>query len=212
MGTVVDKLYGEYQAMVQMMDRYNAISFRNTLNDNFRKTLLLCAASHFEFRVTSDVVLFCEEASNGNSLIPSLVRNKAVSRQYHTWFDWDARNANAFYKIFGEDFKSHMSALMDNDPNLARSVTDFLEIGRERNRLVHQDYGSFFLEKLAEEIFALYASALFFVEFIPNQGTRAKNSRIHIREARKQYFNLISENRKQGLLHIFLGGVNDQLF
>lgn len=166
-GTVVDKLYGEYLAIVQMMDRYNAISFRNTLNDNFRKTLLLCAASHFEFRVTSDVVTFCAEIAGGNSLIPSLVKNKAVSRQYHTWFEWKANNANAFFKMFGDDFRLHMSDLVTQDPNLTRSVSDFLEIGRERNRLVHQDYGSYFLEKTAEEIFALYASGLIFVEFIP---------------------------------------------
>jgi hypothetical protein len=94
MGTIVDKLYGEYSAIVSMMDQYNAVSFRNTLNDNFRKTLLLCAASHFEFRITSDVVSFCAEVAGGNSMIPSLVKNKAVSRQYHTWFDWNSSNAN----------------------------------------------------------------------------------------------------------------------
>lgn len=167
MATVVDKLYGEYLAIVQMMDRYGAVSFRNTLNDNFRKTLLLCAASHFEFKITSDVVSFCAEVAKGNSLIPSLVKNKAVSRQYHTWFDWNSGNANAFYAMFGDDFKVHMAALIKRDDNLTKSVSDFLEIGRERNRLVHQDYGSFFLEKTAEEIFTLYASALMFVEFIP---------------------------------------------
>src|SRR5262245_33977548 len=112
MATVVDKLYGEYLAMVQMMDQYGAVSFRNTLNDNFRKTLLLCAASHFGFKITSDVVMFCQEIAGGNSLVPSLVKNKAVSRQYHTWFDWKTRNANTFYSMFGEDFKAHMSAVM----------------------------------------------------------------------------------------------------
>ena len=30
-------------------------------------------------------------------MIPSLVKNKAVSRQYHTWFDWNSNNANAFF-------------------------------------------------------------------------------------------------------------------
>jgi len=59
MGTIVDKLYGEYSAIVSMMDQYNAVSFRNTLNENFRKTMLLCAASHFEFRITSEVFLLC---------------------------------------------------------------------------------------------------------------------------------------------------------
>lgn len=167
MGTVVDRLYGEYSAIVSMMDQYNAVSFRNTLNENFRKTLLLSAASHFEFRVTSDVVSFCAEVAGGNPMIPSLVRNKAVSRQYHTWFDWKLSNANAFFNMFGEDFRSHMVDLVKSDQNMAKSIADFLEIGRERNRLVHQDYGSFFLEKTAEEIFGLYVSAMVFVDFVP---------------------------------------------
>jgi hypothetical protein len=79
-GTVVDKLYGEYLAIVQMMDQYNAISFRNTLNENFRKTLLLCAASHFEFRVTSDVISFCAEVAKGNSLIPAIFTPKSSAQ------------------------------------------------------------------------------------------------------------------------------------
>lgn len=167
MGTIVDKLYGEYAAIVSMMDQYNAVSFRNTLNENFRKTMLLCAASHFEFRITSEVVSFCAEVAGGNSMIPSLVKNKAVSRQYHTWFDWQANNANAFFNMFGEDFRSHMIEIIKLDQNMAKSISAFLEIGRERNRLVHQDYGSFFLEKSAEEIFGLYVSAMVFVDFVP---------------------------------------------
>jgi RiboL-PSP-HEPN len=167
MANVVDKLYGEFVAIVQMMDRYNAISFRNTLNENFRKTLLLCAASHFEFRITSDVMSFCEEISGGNSLVPSLIKKKAVTRQYHTWFNWESNNANAFFSMFGEEFKAYMAALLKTDENLTKSVADFIELGRERNRLVHQDYGSFSLEKTSEEIFSLYASGLMFVEYVP---------------------------------------------
>lgn len=167
MGTVVEKLYGEYAAIVTMMDQYNAVSFRNTLNDNFRKALLLCAASHFEFRITSDVVSFCAEVTGGNPMVPSLVKNKAVSRQYHSWFDWDASNANKFFKLFGDGFGLHMIDVIKLDENIAKSIAAFLEIGRDRNRLVHQDYGSFYLEKTAEEIFALYVSAMIFVEFLP---------------------------------------------
>jgi hypothetical protein len=167
MGTIVDKLYGEYSAIVSMMDQYNAVSFRNTLNENFRKTLLLSAASHFEHRITTDVVAFCAEVAGGNTMIQTLVRNKAVSRQYHTWFQWEANNANAFFNMFGEDFRSHMIGVVRGDQNVAKSIAAFLEIGRERNRLVHQDYGSFFLEKTAEEIFGLYVSAMVFVEFVP---------------------------------------------
>jgi HEPN superfamily RiboL-PSP-like protein len=160
MATVVDKLYGEFQSIAKIMERSDEVSFRSTLDDNFRKALLLCAASHFEYRITSDVLEFCKEMVGADTLIPSLVKNKAVSRQYHTWFSWDKSNANAFFSMSGDEFRAHMSSLVSRDEALDRSIVSFLELGRERNRLVHQDYGSFFLEKTADEIFALYVSAL----------------------------------------------------
>jgi len=167
MATVVEAFYGEFVAIVQLLDRYGAVSFRNTVNDNFRKTLLLCAASHFEHRITSDVISFCSEVTKGNSLIPALVKSRAVARQYHTWFSWNANNANAFFASFGDEFRDYMVKRVENNDELARSIRDFMEIGRDRNRLVHQDFGNFTLEKTAEEIFALYASAIVFVELIP---------------------------------------------
>lgn len=72
-----------------------------------------------------------------------------------------------FFNMFGEDFKAHMAKFLREDRNLTKSIADFIEIGRERNRLVHQDYGSFFLEKTAEEIFGLYVSGMIFVDFVP---------------------------------------------
>ena len=44
-----------------------------------------------------------------------------------------------------------------------------MEIGRERNRLVHQDFGNYSLEKTSDEIYKLYSDALFFVEALPQK-------------------------------------------
>ena len=41
------------------------------------------------------------------------------------------------------------------------------ELGRERNRLVHQNFGVVPLEKTTEEIHELYRRALLFVESVP---------------------------------------------
>lgn len=60
-----------------------------------------------------------------------------------------------------------MTDIVKQDQHIAKSISDFIEIGRERNRLVHQDYGSFFLEKSAEEIFGSYVSGMVFVDFVP---------------------------------------------
>jgi hypothetical protein len=126
----------------------------------------LAAASYFEHSLNQDILAFVNEASYQNRILLSFVKNKALSRQFHSLFDWDSSNANKFFALFGEEFKSFMNVeLQRNDP-LASSVKAFLEIGRERNRLVHQDFGSYSLEKTAEEIYELYRNALDFVQVV----------------------------------------------
>jgi hypothetical protein len=95
------------------------------------------------------------------------VRRKGLSRQYHTLFDWDRGNGNPFFALFGETFRLAMEARVKSDLELAESVRAFLELGRERNRLIHQDLGQFVLEKTSGEIFALYGRGARFVEALP---------------------------------------------
>lgn len=136
-------------------------------DENFRKSLLLAAASYFERRMTETVLSFVEEPTNPNVLVAALVRNKAVSRQYRTWFQWETGNANSFFGLFGSDFRVFMKRRVKDDDRLDDSVRAFLELGRERNRLVHGDFGTFTLEKTTKEIHALYGRALHFVEAVP---------------------------------------------
>ena len=96
--------------------------------------------------------------------ILALVKAKAVARQYHTWFDWDGRNANSFFRLFGRTFLENMRRKVEDDAVLKEGILAFLEIGRERNRLVHEDYGSFSMEKTSDEIYQLHRSAMVFVD------------------------------------------------
>ena len=59
---------------------------------------------------------------------------------YHTWFKWDDTNANQFFGLFGSEFKLAMNNRVKESEELRTSIRAFLEIGNERNRLVHQDY------------------------------------------------------------------------
>jgi hypothetical protein len=165
--TIVDKLYTEFTDIVSVLADKKEISLQSVLDDNFRKSLLLSAASYFEHRITTAVIEFCSEIAGANTLVPSLVRNKAVSRQYHTWFDWNKSNANSFFGLFGADFKSHMDALNKQDSVLVDAIKDFLDLGQARNRLVHENYGTFVLEKTSEEIYKQYQSAMLFIERLP---------------------------------------------
>ena len=59
----------------------------------------------------------------------ALVRNKAVSRQYHTWFEWRGSNANSFFGLFGSDFRDFMKARIRRDGDLDDSVARFSSSG-----------------------------------------------------------------------------------
>lgn len=165
--TTVDRLYDEYSAVLNHLQSSGQLSLIATADDSLRKALLLSVASYFEHRMTDVVLSFVYDASQGNPLVSELVRSKAVSRQYHTWFKWDDKTANQFYGLFGNDFRNHMKRKVAKDPDFDASVRAFLELGNERNRLVHENYGSFTLEKTFQEIYTLYNRALPFVEALP---------------------------------------------
>ena len=158
-------LNGEFEALIAHLT--GELSLLALADDSFRKLLLMSAASYFEAGLSNHVATFALEASNSSSLIAEIIRKKAISRQYHTWFNWDANNANVFYGLFGADFVNFMRARHIAEPWLNDAVSSFLELGRSRNLLVHENFASFSLEKTASEIFALYVSANRFVEAIP---------------------------------------------
>ncbi len=177
--TIVDQLYIEYLRLVTFLDENKEPSLRISVNETFRKALLLSAASYFELKVTQSIIDFCNEQSSNNSILTEFVKNKALKRQYHTLFDWDKNNANHFLALFGNDFKDLIVESIKANDKLDIAVKAFLEIGRERNCLVHQDYGSFTMEKTAEEIFKMYQDALYFVEYMPEMFRVLINSRVN---------------------------------
>lgn len=142
-------------------------SLKVTAVDVFGKTLLLAAASYFEKKITSILVDEVERRSPSDVLIIEFFKNKALSRNYHTFFAWESKNANAFFALFGDGFKDYMKDCCNNDEDLRTSIRAFLELGNDRNRLVHQNFGEFVMEKNVEEVYDLYCKAIRFVERIP---------------------------------------------
>src|SRR5262249_17057099 len=128
------------------------------------KALLMAAASYFEKRLKEHLTELVSKYANRVDLIAEFMRNKAIERQYHTYFQWERQNANAFFGLFGESFKIHMQAVVDAEPEYREAIRAFLELGNERNRLVHQAFGTVQLEKTSEEIFDLYKKGMTFVE------------------------------------------------
>ena len=161
--TIVDVLHGNFLEILETIPRQE-VSLRNVASEAFRKSLLLSSASFFENRLLSIIADLVNEWGSSTRTLNEFVRVKAIERQYHTYFDWDKSNANKFFGLFGTEFKAFMRRRCENDERWDDAVKAFLEIGRERNRLVHQDFGSYSLEKTFEEIYDLYTRARFFVE------------------------------------------------
>lgn len=165
--TIVDRLHSEFSELITLLRQSQEISLISSAEDNFKKSLLLAAASYFENRLSNFVTQFACESAGDSHIMTQLVINKAVKRQYHTWFNWEDKNANAFFALFGSWFSTQAKDIVKNTPELDLSIKAFLELGNNRNRLVHQDFGSFTLEKTTEEIYELYQRASVFVEWVP---------------------------------------------
>lgn len=170
--TIVDRLYTDFEDVVHYLERSGELSLRNTAEENLRKALLLAAASSFERRITDNILSFVDESSGDNPLITEFVKNKAISRQYHTLFAWDTTNANKFFSLFGKEYSDFMKREVKNDAQLDQAIRAFLEIGNERNKLVHEDFGAFILNKSTEEIYQLYQTAMYFVDALPDTWRR----------------------------------------
>jgi hypothetical protein len=155
---IVESLYQEIVDLDNYLLNNREISLRITADSNLRKSLLLASASFFEERIIELIVKFARKASNDEKLV-FFIQKKALSRQYHTLFSWDQSNCTSFLILFGEEYKRIFSDMVTNDEELDKSVKNFLEIGNERNRMVHQNFGQYSLEKTSKEIIELHKSA-----------------------------------------------------
>ena len=165
--TIVDRLYTDFLALARVLASTSEPSLAITADDCFRKALLLSAASLFETLVVEAIQRFVSDTARGNACVVEFVRRKGLARQYHTLFDWEKRHAGHFFALFGESFKAAMERRAKIDEAFAGSIAAFLEIGRERNRVIHQNFGHVTLEKTATEIYNLYRVAQMFVAELP---------------------------------------------
>lgn len=165
----VDELYMKFSMVLNLEFFKNDLSLSSATSDTFRKFLLLAAASQFEARMTAAVLNFARQATAENHALVHLVQRKVVKRQYHTWFEWERQNANAFFGMFGNDFRKHMEKLLKERKDIEESIAAFMEIGRDRNRLAHGDIVAFQYEKTGKEVYDTYKQALLFVEWFPGE-------------------------------------------
>lgn len=165
--TIVERMYEEFNILIEFLNDKTELSLMNTAEENFRKSILMASASYFEDQIISIIIHYVNEKSQNNQLIVEFIKNKAIRRQYHTLFDWDSNNANQFFGLFGKSFSEFMKKEIKTDPKLENSIKAFIQIGSDRNRLVHQNYGTFVLEKTSREIIELYKEGKLFIKTLP---------------------------------------------
>ena len=160
---VID-LYESFNKNCELLRKTNEVSFLNEYTEQFSKVLLLATASYFEDKVVSIIPEFLNPANC--SLTENFISKKGLKRQYHTLFDWKSNNANTFFGLFGDDFKSFMRDKVNGDQKLKASIKSFIELGGLRNRLVHNNYAQFQLDKTVNEIFEEFKGSSYFVDQI----------------------------------------------
>lgn len=166
MGTDIETFYASHKAVVDFLIANKQPSFASDTNNNFRRSLILAIASSFEHEIAGVIAEIPRVHANGNSIVVGLVEQKVIPRQYHTYFDWDKKNANKFFAIFGAEYAELARARVAADGDLDQAVKDFLALGDTRNRLVHLDYVNFDIEKSPDDIIGMYRSAQRFVVFL----------------------------------------------
>lgn len=172
--TIIDQQYISGNSLVDYLKEQKELTFFNEAENNFRKTILLSTASYFEKEFTDLLLEFAKSQSDENEMIISIIKQRAVSRQYHANFDWEASNANKFFALFGTEFKAKMIAQVKDNVDLDKSIKAFLEIGNERNKMVHQNFAEITIDKTAEEIYGLYQTSLLFIETMKNELIKKK--------------------------------------
>ena len=101
--TAIDRFHTEFQDIVESIDQ-TEIHLRNTAEETLSKTLLVAAASHFERELTELIRRTVSIHSGGSEVIQEFVQNKAIKRQYHSYFQWDTQKANNFFGLFEKTF------------------------------------------------------------------------------------------------------------
>lgn len=162
----VEKAFSEFSEAIGRLQESGEITLAVSVEASARKGLLLSAASEFEHELCNIVRRFATKYSNENPMVVNLIESKAISRQYHTWFDWKHKSANSFYAMFGDEYSDAMKAKKKDDNIFAESLSSFLELGQMRNLLVHNNYAAFYIEKTLTELYEEYHKARGFISSV----------------------------------------------
>lgn len=161
----IESLYQEYKELYDYLLKDGQISYAISVDNTYKKALLISCASFFEFTIINAIVEFTSNVSSSNEKLMFLIQHKTLERQYHTLFDWDKSNSNKFFSLFGEKTKNNARDLIDRKSQVDNEQA-FLEIGRKRNTLVHDNFIESTVNNTCADIYNKYILAGKFVDLL----------------------------------------------
>ena len=162
----------DHRELVDHLQSGGYLRLISQVEETFGKTLLIASASYFEVRLTQAILELYREMTQGAEALVEFVKKQAIGRRFAQLFDWGSdarpsRNANSFYRLFGDSFVAYMRTKIQENQELDASVQAFIEIGNLRNQMVHENYADFQLNKTAADVYSLYEKAIKFVDEFP---------------------------------------------
>ena len=164
---LIEQQYRDSRDLYEYLMSEKQISFAEYVNAVYAKVLLISVASFFEAEISRSILCYASQVvTKRDKRLIRLIEIKVIKRQYHTLFDWNASNANAFWNLFGDDVRYRIRQDIDSQENLKNAEKDFIFLGQQRNVLVHENFAKYNMNLTNEEIYKKYNSAKEFVRFV----------------------------------------------
>lgn len=162
----VEKFYERHQALYEFLLTSGEVSFASDFTETYTRGLVLAIASYFEHDITEILTEIPEKRGGGDPVVTAMIVRQAISRKYHTYFDWEKLKPGPFWALLGEDFKAQAVKDVKADDAVEKGIQAFLELGQLRNNLVHQNYVQFTVNKTPGELIDQFRSALAFPQYL----------------------------------------------
>lgn len=163
---IIDSYVIQHGTLSKYLSEQGEISLKIDADRRFTKVLVLACASYFEDEIVRKIESYVRDVTCNNETVVSLLKKKALSRQYHTLFDWDRKNANRFFSYFGDESKDKHSKDLKEVDGLNIQEANFMFLGGLRNTLVHTNFAIASIDETYEEIYQKYLSAHKFLDYI----------------------------------------------
>lgn len=163
----VKKTYEGYEEDVQLLNEIlptkpELASFKISYENFFIRKFIIVCANSFELHLVRNL---SETLCKDKTLLSNFIKKQALERKYHQLFSWERNNANSFFALFGEEFKTTISEKIKINDDLEQGQGAFLLLGRTRNQIVHQGFDYVKIEFDVENTWNYFLQAINFYEF-----------------------------------------------